>query len=126
MFSEKTILTRLYNGESIENITKEITSIINSANKTYKKETAKTQELENIIKLMGQWLNSYYDVPFEDIKTGEVIALVETVLDSVNSLDAHFKTKLKGSDKKSLEVNKVPLEDVSTAIIDSFLKTMGW
>lgn len=126
MFNEKTILARLQNGENIEDITKEITSIINSANKTYKKETAKIQELENIIKLMGQWLNSYYNVPFEDIKTSEVIALVETVLDSVNSLDTHFKTGLKSGNRKGLEDNKAPLEDMPSAIIDRFLKTMGW
>lgn len=123
MFSEKTILTRLYNGESIEDITKEITSIINSANKTYKKETAKTQELENIIKLIGQWLNSYYDLPFENVKTGEVIALVETIIDSANSLNTPFKTGLKDSNLKD---NKAPIEDLSGTIINSFLKTMGW
>lgn len=122
MLNEKTILTRLQNGENIEDITKEITSIINSANKTYKKETVKIQELENIIKLMGQWLNFYYNVPFEDIKASEMITFIETTLDSAKSLDESFKLDF----KKDLKDNKASLEELSNITINNFLKTMGW
>ena len=97
MFDEKVILTRLQNGESVEDIAKELTDVLNKANHKYedtkraaeeakqKRELAKRSELKALAQMAGKWYNDYIATTEEE-KVAFGQALQEADIEEVISL----------------------------------------
>ena len=103
MFDEKTILARLQNGEDVTKIANEITNIINEANRTYLDQKAteeaekkakaeaeaqakakqKEEDLAEILSLLADWAEAYYDISREDfmknLSAHDIIELIESL-----------------------------------------------
>lgn len=141
MFDEKVILTRLQNGESVEDIAKELTDVLNKANHKYedtkrvaeeakrKREASKRSELKALIQMAGKWYNDYIatsekekielDQALQEIDLEEAIELV----DSIHDLFVTFNRVADPPIQKKKETKpKQNTDDV----ISSFLKNMGW
>ena len=144
MFDEKVILTRLQNGESIEDIANEMSNLINKANKTYtdqkaaeeaakaaaaKAEVQKVEKLQYILDRFIDWLGTYYHVDIEFIKNeldaDSVIELIDSIKDCVealNDLESLFSVK-----KPAVKATKSGTKSKSSdEMISDFLKNMGW
>lgn len=141
MFTEKDILARLQNGESMDTIAAEISSLLNSVKDTYEAEEAakreaaesakrmeesKVQEMNDIIELIADWAHTYYDVDeevFDLITAEDVIKIIEeckAYVDAMEKLAASFGTKIEKSPAKAT-MKKDPTQE-----IEQFLKNMGW
>ena len=151
MFTEKDILTRLQNGESVEAIANEVAELLNKANSTYEAEVeaqkakeaelkaqkenekAKIDDMQDIIDLIAVWANKYYGVEaevFDLITAQEIIALVDECKAYLKGLDSLMKTL--GTDelftvtgKKPKEPKKFGMNDADQKIAD-FIAKMGW
>ena len=141
MFDEKEILTRLQNGESIENIANEMSNLINKVNKTYidqkaaeeaakaaaaKAEVQKKEDLQEILDMFTDWLNTYYDIELDDrLDADAVLELIDSVkeyVDVLKDLDSMF-----GSKKPAAKATKSSTRAKSSdEKISEFLKQMGW
>ena len=141
MFTEKEILARLQNGESMDTIANEISSLLNSAKDAYEAEEAakraeaesakrveecKVQEMEDIIELIADWAHTYYDVDeevFDLISAEDVIKIIEeckAYVDAMEKLAASLGTKIEKAPAKAA-LKKDPARE-----IEQFLKSMGW
>ena len=141
MFTEKEILARLQNGESMDTIANEISSLLNSAKDAYEAEEAakkaaaesakrveecKVQEMEDIIELVADWAHTYYDVDpeiFDLITAEDVIKIIEeckAYVDAMEKLAASLGTKIEKAPAKAA-LKKDPARE-----IEQFLKSMGW
>ena len=141
MFTEKEILARLQNGESMDTIANEISSLLNSAKDAYEAEEAakraeaesakrveecKVQEMEDIIELIADWAHTYYDVDpelFDLITAEDVIKIIEeckAYVDAMEKLAASLGTKIEKAPAKAA-LKKDPARE-----IEQFLKSMGW
>ena len=140
MFDEKVILTRLQNGESVEDIAKELTDVLNKANHKYedtkreaekakqKRELAKRSELKALIQMAGKWYNDYIatsekektelDKALQEIDLEEAIELV----DGIHDLFVTFNRIADPPIQKKKEKVQKDTDDV----INTFLKNMGW
>ena len=111
------ILERLMRGEDAEAIAKEFTDMLNEANREYaekKEEVQMKEELQDIIDMFMDWLNKYYDIPFEkDVYADDVIELLDGLKGYVDALSAmkpmFDKTKANNYDE-----------------VLEFVKNMGW
>lgn len=140
MFDEKVILTRLQNGESVEDIAKELTDVLNKANHKYedtkreaekakqKRELAKRSELKTLIQMAGKWYNDYIatsekektelDQALQEIDLEEAIELVDGIHDLFVSLNQIVDPPVQKKEKKT--------QKNTDDVINTFLKNMGW
>lgn len=140
MFDEKVILTRLQNGESVEDIAKELTDVLNKANHKYedtkraaeeakqKRELAKRSELKALIQMTGKWYNDYIatsekektelDQALQEIDLEEAIELVDSIHDLFVSLNQIVDPPVQKKEKKT--------QKNTDDVINTFLKNMGW
>lgn len=149
MFTEKDILTRLQNGESVEAIANEVAELLNKANSTYEAEVeaqkakeaelkaqkenekAKIDDMQDIIDLIAVWANKYYGVDaevFDLISAQEIIALVDECKAYLKGLDSLMKTI--GTDelftgKKFRKRPTTTITDADKKLAD-FFADMGW
>lgn len=140
MFDEKVILTRLQNGESIEDIANEMANLINKVNKTYadqkaaeeaakaKAETQKKEDLQEILNMFTDWFNAYYDIEVDDkLEADAVLELIDSIkeyIEALNDLESIFS--IKKSAVKATKSNAKSKSKSSDEKISDFLKQMGW
>ena len=140
MFDEKVILTRLQNGESVEDIANEMANLINKVNKTYadqkaaeeaakaKAETQKKEDLQEILDMFTDWFNAYYDIETDGkLEADAVLELIDSIkeyIEALNDLESIFN--IKKSAVKATKSNTKPKSKSSDEQISDFLKQMGW
>ena len=140
MFDEKVILTRLQNGESVEDIANEMANLINKVNKTYadqkaaeevakaKAETQKKEDLQKILDMFIDWFNAYYDIEVDDrLEADDVLELIDSIkeyIEALNDLESIFN--IKKSAVKATKSNAKSKSKSSDEKINDFLKQMGW
>ena len=141
MFDEKEILTRLQNGEDVQSIANEMANLINKVNKTYidqkaaeeaakaaaaKAEVQKKEDLQEILDMFTDWLNTYYDIELDDrLDADAVLELIDSVKEYVEvlkDLDSMFGNK-KPAAKATKSSTRAKSSDEK---ISEFLKQMGW
>ena len=138
MFDEKVILTRLQNGESIEDIANEMSNLINKVNKTYtnqkaaeeaaaaKAEVQKKEDLQEILDMFTDWFNAYYDIETDGKLDAEtVLELIDSVkeyIEVLKDLESMFDIK-KPAAKATKSSTRAKSSDEK---ISEFLKKMGW
>ena len=152
MFTEKDILTRLQNGESVEAIANEVAELLNKANSTYEAEVeaqkakeaelkaqkenekAKIDDMQDIIDLIAVWANKYYGVEaevFDTISAEEIIGLIDECKAYLKSLDNLVKS-FDISNPFACQKAKTPKKPAATMVIDAdkkladFISKMGW
>ena len=113
------ILERLMKGEDAEAIAKEFTDMLNEANKEYaekKEEVQKKEELQSVIDLFIEWLNKYYEVPFDRSKVtaDDVIDIIEGAKEAVTAF----------TDMKPFLMKTTTIDPDKA--IEEFLKHRGW
>lgn len=143
MFDEKVILTRLQNGESVEDIAKELTDVLNKANHKYedtkraaeeaeeakqKRELAKRSELKALAQMAGKWYNDYiatteeekvaFGEALQEADLEEVINLFEGVHEIIVPLLEAIAPPVQKKEKK--------VQKNTDDVINTFLKDMGW
>ena len=143
MFDEKVILTRLQNGESVEDIANEMANLINKVNKTYadqkaaeeaakaaaaKAETQKKEDLQEILDMFTDWFNAYYDIEVDGrLEADAVLELIDSIkeyIEALNDLESIFG--IKKSAVKASKSNAKSKSKSSDEKISDFLKQMGW
>ena len=140
MFDEKVILTRLQNGESVEDIANEMANLINKVNKTYadqkaaeeaakaKAETQKKEDLQEILDMFTDWFNAYYDIEVDGkLEADAVLELIDSIkeyIEALNDLESIFG--IKKSAVKTTKSNTKSKSKSSDEKISDFLKQMGW
>ena len=140
MFDEKVILTRLQNGESVEDIANEMANLINKVNKTYadqkaaeeaakaKAETQKKEDLQEILDMFTDWFNAYYDIEVDGrLEADAVLELIDSIkeyIEALNDLESIFG--IKKSAVKATKSNAKSKFKSSDEKISDFLKQMGW
>ena len=140
MFDEKVILTRLQNGESVEDIAKELTDVLNKANHKYedtkreaekakqKREASKRSELKALAQMAGKWYNDYiatseeekvaFGEALQEADIEEVIGLFEGIHEIIVPLLSAIDPPTKKKEKK--------VQKNTDDVINTFLKNMGW
>lgn len=140
MFDEKTILARLQNGEDAQKIADEMAAMINAANKAYadqkaaeaakkaeaaKIEVQKKEELQEIIDLFMEWLETFYGIKVdEEVPADSVIELIDSLkeyIEAFKGLEAML-----GAKKPAAKVIKSNTKPNADDTINQFLKQMGW
>ena len=140
MFDEKAILTRLQNGESIEDIANEMSNLINKVNKTYtdqkaaeeaaaaKAEVQKKEDLQEILDMFTDWFNAYYGIETDGkLEADVVIELIDSIkeyVETLNDLESIFSIKKHAV--KATKNNAKSKSKSSDEKINDFLKKMGW
>ena len=138
MFDEKTILARLQNGEDAQKIADEMATALNQANKAYadqkaaeeaakkQNEVQKKEELQEIIDLFMEWLETFYGVKVdEEVPADSVIELIDSLkeyIDAFKGLEAMLGAKKPAT--KVIKSNTKPANADET--INAFLNKMGW
>ena len=151
MFDEKDLLARLQNGETMDDIAKELTAALNAANKEYEiqKEKQKREEeemwrkkeqevqkkidLENIIDDFIDWAQIYDECPLivKELKTMsgeemlEAIPVVEKAVKVRKDMENWFAT-FKMPDVKATKPAAKAANKSADDIVETFLKNMGW
>ena len=113
------ILERLMKGEDPNKIAQEFTDALNSAIKEQEEkqeEVQKKEELQSVIDLFIEWLDKYYEVPFDrsEVTADDIIELIEGAEEMVKAF----------TDMKPF-LAKTTTIDPDKAIED-FLKHRGW
>ena len=134
MFDEKIILTRLQNGEDVQAIANEITAMLNAANKAYtdqktkeaKVEIQKKEELQEILDLFMEWLETFYDIKIDKkVPADSVIELIDSLKEYIEALkDLESVLDIKEPAAKMIKSNTKPKN--ADEQISDFLKKMGW
>lgn len=134
MFDEKIILTRLQNGEDVQAIANEITAMLNAANKAYtdqktkeaKVEIQKKEELQEILDLFMEWLETFYDIKIDEkVPADSVIELIDSLNEYIEALkDLESVLDMKKPAAKVIKSNTKPKN--ADEQISDFLKKMGW
>lgn len=141
MFDEKTILARLQNGEDAQAIANEMAAMINAANKTYtdqkaaeeakkaeaaKVEIQKKEELQEIIDLFVEWLETFYGINVdEEIPAESVIELIDSLKEYINAIKG--LESMLGAKKPAAKVIKSNTKPANAdETINAFLNKMGW
>lgn len=141
MFDEKVILTRLQNGESVEDIAKELTDVLNKANHKYedtkraaeeakrKREASKRSELKALAQMAGKWYNDYiatseeekvaFGEALQEADIEEVIGLFEGIHEIIVPLLSVIDPPVQKKKEKKVQKN-------TDDVINTFLKNMGW
>ena len=140
MFDEKVILTRLQNGESVEDIAEELTDMLNKVNNKYedtkraaeeakqKRELAKRSELKALVQMIGKWYNDYiatteeekvaFGQALQEADIEDVIELFEGVHEIIEPLLSVIDSPVPKKEKKA--------QKNTDDVISAFLKDMGW
>lgn len=140
MFDEKVILTRLQNGESVEDIAEELTDMLNKVNHKYedtkraaeeakqKRELAKRSELKALVQMIGKWYNDYiatteeekvaFGQALQEADIEDVIELFEGVHEIIEPLLSVIDPPVPKKEKKA--------QKNTDDVISAFLKDMGW
>lgn len=141
MFDEKVILTRLQNGESVEDIAKELTDVLNKANHKYedtkraaeeakqKRELAKRSELKALAQMAGKWYNDYIATTEEEkVAFGEALqeADLEEVIELFEGVHEIIVPLLSVIDPPVQKKEKTKPKQNTDDVINTFLKNMGW
>lgn len=141
MFDEKVILTRLQNGESVEDIAKELTDVLNKANHKYedtkraaeeakrKREASKRSELKALAQMAGKWYNDYIATSEEEkVAFGEALqeADIEEVIELFEGIHEIIVPLLSVIDPPVQKKKETKSKQNSDDVISSFLKNMGW
>lgn len=147
MFDEKDLLARLQNGETMDDIAKELTAALNAANKEYEiqKEKQKKEEeemwrkkeqevqkkidLESIIDDFIDWAQIYDECPLavKHLKTMsaedmlEIIPIVEKAVKAREDME-----KWLVSFKAPAAKVATPAVKTTDDLLGEFLKNMGW
>ena len=138
MFDEKVILTRLQNGESVEDIANEMANLINKVNKTYadqkaaeeaakaKAETQKKEDLQEILDMFTDWFNAYYGIETDGkLDADVVLELIDSIKDYIEALkDLEAIFDIKKPAVKATKSNTKPKS--ADEQIRDFLNKMGW
>lgn len=139
MFDEKVILTRLQNGESVEDIAKELTDVLNKANHKYedtkraaeeakqKREASKRSELKALAQMAGKWYNDYIATTEEEkVAFGQALqeADIEEVIELFEGIHEIIVPLLQVNPPVQKKEKKVPKN--TDDVINTFLKNMGW
>lgn len=134
MFDEKTILARLQNGEDAQTIADEMAAMINAANKAYtdqktkeaKVEIQKKEELQEILDLFMEWLETFYDIKIDKkVPADSVIELIDSLKEYIEVLkDLESVLDMKKPVAKVIKSNTKPKS--ADEKINDFLKQMGW
>ena len=141
MFDEKVILTRLQNGESVEDIAEELTDMLNKVNHKYedskraaeeakrKREASKRSELKALVQMIGKWYNDYiatteeekvaFGQALQEADIEEVIELFEAIHEIIVPLLSVIDPPVQKKEKKKVQKN-------TDDVISTFLKNMGW
>lgn len=151
MFDEKDLLARLQNGETMDDIAKELTAALNAANKEYEiqKEKQKREEeemwrkkeqevqkkidLESIIDDFIDWAQIYGECPLivKELKEMsaeemlEAIPVVEKAVKVRKDMENWFAT-FKMPDVKVTKPATKAVDKTTDDLLESFLKNMGW
>ena len=140
MFDEKVILTRLQNGESVEDIAKELTDVLNEANHKYedakrtaekakqKRELAKRSDLKALAQMAGKWYNDYIATTEEE-KTAFGQALQEADIEEVIELFENIHeiiVPLLGVIDPPVQKKEKKIQKNTDDVINTFLQNMGW
>ena len=140
MFDEKTILTRLQNGEDAQKIADEMAAIINKANKAYadqkaaeeaakaeaaKLDTQKKEDLQEILDMFADWFNTYYGIDAKsELDAETVLSLIDSIEEYLNAIkDLQKAFDVKPATKPVKKIIKAKSADET---INQFLKNMGW
>ena len=155
MFDEKDLLARLQNGETMDDIAKELTAALNAANKEYEiqKEKQKREEeemwrkkeeevqkkidLANIMDDFMDWAQIYGECPLivKELKHMsaeemlEAIPVVENAVKVRKDMEkwlASFKESAEKVARPAMKTAAKPAYKSTNDILDSFLKSMGW
>ena len=140
MFDEKVILTKLQNGESIEDIAEELTDMLNKVNHKYedskrvaeeakrKREASKRSELKALVQMIGKWYNDYiatteeekvaFGQALQEADIEEVISLFEGIHEIIVPLLETIDPPIQKKEKK--------VQKNTDDVINTFLKNMGW
>ena len=144
MFDEKTILTRLQNGENIQSIADEMAALINAANKTYtdqkaaeeaakaaaaKAEIQKKEDLQGILDMFTDWFKTYYGIDTKgELEADAVLELIDSIkeyVEALKDLEALFSVK-----NATKPVNKIIKSNTTPKSADErisdLLNKMGW
>ena len=151
MFNEKDLLTRLQNGETMDDIAKELNAALNAANKEYEiqKEKQKREEeemwrkkeeevqkkidLESIIDDFIDWAQIYDECPrivkyLKDMSAEEMLEAIPVVENAVKvreDMEKWLASFTVPAAKVARSTKKYPNTKVDD-ILDSFMKSMGW
>ena len=140
MYDEKVILTRLQNGESVEDIAKELTDVLNEANHKYedakrtaekakqKRELAKRSDLKALAQMAGKWYNDYIATTEEE-KTAFGQALQEADIEEVIELFENIHeiiVPLLGVIDPPVQKKEKKIQKNTDDVINTFLQNMGW
>ena len=141
MFDEKVILTRLQNGESVEDIAKELTDVLNKANHKYedtkraaeeakqKREASKRSELKALAQMAGKWYNDYIATSEEEkVAFGEALqeADIEEVIELFEGVHEIIVPLLETIDPPVQKKKEKKVQKNTDDGINTFLKNMGW
>ena len=140
MFDEKVILTRLQNGESVEDIAEELTDMLNKVNHKYedtkraaeeakqKRELAKRSELKALVQMIGKWYNDYIATTEEEkVAFGQALqeADIEDVIELFEGVHEIIEPFLSVIDSPVPKKEKKAQKNTDD-VISAFLKDMGW
>lgn len=141
MFDEKVILTRLQNGESVEDIAKELTDVLNKANHKYedtkraaeeakqKREASKRSELKALAQMAGKWYNDYIATTEEEkVAFGQALqeADIEEVIELFEGVHEIIVPLLSVIDPPVQKKKEKKVQKDTDDVINTFLKNMGW
>ena len=135
MYTKEDIVARLQNGESIDAIAKELTAVINEANKAYvdekaKKEAALVQEKEELQAILSDlfdWMGKHYDMDVSDVKARLTADQAIDLMDACKEyFDAINELKHLTFPAKPVVKVKTMAPKAADEIINEFLKNKGW
>lgn len=113
------ILERLMKGEDPNKIAQEFTDALNTAIKEQEEkqeEVQKKEELQGIIDLFIEWLDKYYEMPFDRsaVTADDVIDIIEGAKEMATAF----------TDMKPFLMKTTTID--SDKMINDFLKHKGW
>ena len=151
MFNEKDLLVRLQNGETMDDIAKDLSAALNAANKEYEiqKEKQKREEeemwhkkeeevqkkidLANIMDDFMDWAQIYGECPLivkylKHMSAEEMLEAIPVVEKAVKVRE-DMENWLASFTVPAAKVARSPKKDVDKKaddILETFMKTMGW
>ena len=151
MFNEKDLLARLQNGETMDDIAKELTAALNAANKEYEiqKEKQKREEeemwrkkeeevqkkidLANIMDDFMDWAQIYGECPvivkyLKHMSAEEMLEAIPVVEKAVKVREdmEHWLASFTVPAAKVARSTKKDTDKKADDILETFMKSMGW
>ena len=105
------LLARLRNGESIDDLAKELTNTLNEANKEYESTNQKTTDGNELVDMINYYIATYYD-NFGQEKQVFSRETLETICDEVAYLNGLFESILAKSKRTGVASGDSSDEDV--------------